>query len=90
MGADTANGEYSKVAKDLGAAVVIGAGLKGVQAGAKAAGRALAGKGVNIPWLDAYDYSVLRNEYFTNAGNKAMVKATPDIVQTNIEAGKLG
>lgn len=90
MGADTANGEYSKVAKDLVAAVLIGAGLKGAQAGAKAAGRALAGKGVNIPWLDAYDYSALRNEYFTNAGNKAMVKATPDIVQMSIEAGKLG
>lgn len=90
MGADTANGEYSKVAKDLGAAVLVGAGLKGAQIGAKAAGRALAGKGVNIPWLDAYDYSALRNEYFTNAGNKAMAKATPDIVQTNIEAGKLG
>lgn len=90
MGADTANGEYSKVAKDLGAAVLIGAGLKGAQAGAKAAGRALAGKGVNIPWLDAYDYSALRNEYFTNVGNKAMAKATPDIVQMNIEAGKLG
>ncbi len=49
MGADTANGEYSKVAKDLGAAILIGAGLKGAQVGAKAAGRALAGKGVNIP-----------------------------------------
>lgn len=49
MGADTANGEYSKVARDLGAAILIGAGLKGAQVGAKAAGRALAGKGVNIP-----------------------------------------
>lgn len=74
MGADTANGEYSKVAKDLGAAVLMGAGLKGVQAGAKAVGRTLAGKGVNIPWLDAYDYSALRNEYFnkkfTSTGNR--------------------
>lgn len=75
MGADTANGEYSKVAKDLGAVVLVGAGLKGAQIGAKAAGRALAGKGVNIPWLDAYDYSALRNEYF----NKTTMKGSSNV-----------
>ena len=35
-------------------------------------------------------FANLRNQYFTNAGNGAISKATPDIVQTNIEAGKLG
>lgn len=90
MGADTANGEYSKVAKDLGAAVLVGAGLKGIQAGAKAVGRTLAGKGINIPWLDAYDYSALRNKYFNKAATKAISNTPRDIVQTNIEAGKLG
>jgi len=73
MGADTANGEYSKVAKDLAAAILIGAGLKGAQAGAKAVGRTLAGKGVNIPWLDAYDYSALRNEYLNRAAKRARI-----------------
>lgn len=35
-------------------------------------------------------FANLRNQYFANAGNKAMVKAIPDVVQTNIEAGKIG
>ena len=86
MGADTANGEYSKVAKDLGAAILIGTGLKGTQVGAKAAGRALVGKGVNIPRLDAYDYSALRNEYFNNAANKVSrntnIKSNPILNST--------
>ena len=51
--------------------------------------RNLAGKGITLH-MPQETFANLRNQYFTNAGNGAISKATPDIVQTNIEAGKLG
>ena len=65
--------------------IIFPAGMKGVNSILRSA----AGHGITMG-MPQETFANLRNQYFTNAGNKAIAKAIPDIVQTNIEAGKLG
>lgn len=57
--------------------------------GANSILRSAAGHGITMG-MPQETFANLRSQYFTNAGNKAMAKAIPDVVQTNIEAGKIG
>lgn len=69
-GADLINGEYSKVGKDLAFAAGLGLGAKAVGKSVYSAGKELAGRGVNIPFLDNNTYSKLRSEYFSDNFDK--------------------